>query len=34
MNKYLKWGIVGTIIAGGAIHLGINTFIPKVNEEL
>ena len=34
MNKYLKWGIVGTIIAGGAIYLGINTFIPKVNKEL
>ena len=34
MNKYVKWGVVGTIIAGTAIYLGISTFIPKVNKEL
>ncbi|MBR2638044.1 MAG: efflux RND transporter periplasmic adaptor subunit [Bacteroidaceae bacterium] len=34
MNKYLKWGLVGTIIASSAIYLGISTFVPKVNEEL
>ena len=33
MNKFVKWGIVGVIVAG-AIYMGINTFTPQVNEEL
>ena len=33
MNKFVKWGIVAAI-AIGAIIMGINTFTPKVNEEL
>lgn len=33
MNKYVKWGIVGTIAIGATV-MGIRTFTPKVNEEL
>ncbi|MBQ8450576.1 MAG: efflux RND transporter periplasmic adaptor subunit [Bacteroidaceae bacterium] len=33
MNKFVKWGIVGVIVAG-AVYMGINTFIPQVNTEL
>ena len=33
MNKMTKWGIVG-VVGAGLIALGINTFVPKQNEDL
>lgn len=33
MNKFVKWGIVGGI-AIGLTAIGINVFVPKVNEDL
>lgn len=33
MNKYVKWGIVG-VVAVGLTAIGINTFVPQVNEDL
>lgn len=33
MKKYVRWGIVGAVVAGLA-GLGIHTFTPRPNEEL
>ncbi len=33
MNKFVKWGIVGAIAVGFTV-IGINTFVPHVNEDL
>ena len=33
MNKMTKWGIVGAV-GVGLVALGINTFVPKTNDEL
>lgn len=33
MNKYVKWGIVGGIAIGLTV-IGVNTFVPQVNEDL
>jgi membrane fusion protein (multidrug efflux system) len=33
MNKFVKWGIVGGIAVGLTV-IGINTFVPQVNEDL
>lgn len=33
MNKFVKWGIVGGIAIGLAV-IGVNTFVPQVNEDL
>ncbi len=33
MNKFVKWGIVGAI-AVGFTFIGVNTFMPQVNEDL
>jgi membrane fusion protein (multidrug efflux system) len=33
MNKFVKWGIVGGIAVGLTI-IGINTFVPQVNDDL
>ncbi len=33
MNKFVKWGIVGAI-AVGFTFIGVNTFMPHVNEDL
>lgn len=33
MNKFVKWGIVGGIAIGLTV-IGVNTFVPQVNEDL
>lgn len=33
MNKFVKWGIVGGVAIGLTV-IGVNTFVPQVNEEL
>ncbi len=33
MNKFVKWGIVGAIAVGFTV-IGVNTFVPHVNDDL